>query len=334
MVVRERGKGFQVDFMVAGRRYRPPVFGSAEAAIKWEVEARTALRFGKHLPELPTIGKTLQEGTIGNALKQAKEKWWDYKRGSSKTVLNAELFVAWVGPKRKARMALSEDMVHDFIRYLRDERKVSGSTINRYLSAISVLMRYARVERPIMPRFLDGRARHRFFSDGEIDLVIQTLALWGRDRERDLFIFLVDTGARPYAEACRLQWARIDNRRVTFVGTKNGDNRTIPLTQRAWEAVERHRMLTLKNDGPWTDIEQWQMVNLWRNVRNHIPVLRDTVVYTARHTCASKQVSKGIDLLRVMKWMGHRTYQTTLGYAHLTPDHLVENVRALEIELG
>ncbi|SEI18618.1 Phage integrase family protein [Rhizobium tibeticum] len=55
-----------------------------------------------------------------------------------------------------------------------------------------------------------------------------------------------------------------------------------------------------------------------------------TRVYTARHTCASCQVIKGIDLMRVMKWMGHRSYQTTLGYAHLAPDHLMDNLRALK----
>ncbi|NLS01987.1 site-specific integrase [Rhizobium sp. P32RR-XVIII] len=330
MAVRARGKGYQVDFMLAGSRYRPPVFGSEEAAIKWEVEARTALRVGRKLPDLPPIAETLQEGTIGNALKQAKEKRWAYKRGSSRTVLNAELFVAWAGPKQKASTALCEDSIHKFIRYLLDQRRVCGSTVNRYLSAISVLIRYARLERPALPRFLDGRARYRFFSDEEVDLVIQTLTLWGRPRECDLFVFWVDTGARPYAEACRLRWEYVGDRKVTFVDTKNGDDRTLPLTPRAWEALERQRMAALGNDGPWTDIQQWQMVDLWRNIRAHIPALRDTVVYTARHTCASRQVIKGVDLLRVMKWMGHRTYQTTLGYAHLAPNHLIDNLRALE----
>ncbi|MDX1068976.1 site-specific recombinase XerD [Sinorhizobium medicae] len=331
MAVRERGKGYQVDFAVAGVRYRPPVFASAEDAVKWEAEARAAVRLGKTLPSLPTFVEGLQESSIGHALKQAKEKRWAYKRGSSRTVSNAEKFAEWVGKKEKVSIALSEDKIHEFVRYLINKRKVCGSTVNRYLSAISVMIEHARVERPELPYQSKGKTRQRFFTDEEVDLVIQTLSLWGKSRERDLFIFLVDTGARPYAEACSLRWENIGNRRVTFVGTKNGDDRTLPLTTRAWEAVQRQRSGAQGQlEGPWFDIADWQMVEVWRNIRAHFPALKDTVVYTARHTCASRQVIDGIDLLRVMKWMGHRSYQTTLGYAHLAPDHLMENLRVLE----
>ncbi len=44
------------------------------------------------------------------------------------------------------------------------------------------------------------------------------------------------------------------------------------------------------------------MVDIWRSIRSHLSALEDTVVYTARHTCASCQVIKGIDLTRVMRW--------------------------------
>lgn len=72
------------------------------------------------------------------------------------------------------------------------------------------------------------------------------------------------------------------------------------------------------------------MIDIWRSIRSHLPALEDTIAYTARHTCASWQVIKGIDRMRVMKWMGHRSYQTTLGYTHLAPDHLMDNLRAVE----
>jgi site-specific recombinase XerD len=72
------------------------------------------------------------------------------------------------------------------------------------------------------------------------------------------------------------------------------------------------------------------MIELWRNVRAHLPTLEDTVVYTARHTCASWQVQRGIDLMRVKEWMGHTSFQTTLGYSHLSPKHLMDNLSVLE----
>ncbi|WP_173489390.1 tyrosine-type recombinase/integrase, partial [Marinobacterium sp. xm-d-509] len=46
---------------------------------------------------------------------------------------------------------------------------------------------------------------------------------------------------------------------------------------------------------------------------------KDVVLYTLRHTCASRLVQRGADLRRVMQWMGHTNINTTLRYAKLTP---------------
>lgn len=273
-------------------------------------------------------------GTLGNALRAAKEKRWAYKRGSTRTVLNAENFVKWAGEKVLAHVALSDDNIHKFVKYLFNERKVSGSTVNRYLSAVSVLIEYAKVT-PVKLPYQDKNPKvHRFFSEEEYDLIVQTLTLWSRIDERDLFIFLVDTGARPYSEATSAGWSQFRDRKVTFgtadIQTKNLTTRTLPLTTRAYEAVERMRQRKGNQEGPWSDISEWQMIELWRNLRAHLPQIADTVPYTARHTCASWQVQRGIDLMRVKEWMGHKSYQTTLEYAALAPKHLLDNLAALE----
>lgn len=41
---------------------------------------------------------------------------------------------------------------------------------------------------------------------------------------------------------------------------------------------------------------------------------------------------KGVDLPTVQKLMGHSDIQTTMMYAHLAPDHLVEAVDKLDFE--
>lgn len=333
MAVTQRGSGYQAEFVIKGTRYRKQ-FEKHELAEKWELETRMAIKLGKALPDAPEeqIGGS-DAGTVGNALRAAKEKRWAYQRGSSRAVLNAEKFVEWVGAKTSAKAALHEDKIHEFVRHLMNDRKVTGSTINRYLSSISVLIKFARVERPDLPYQEKGASRLRCFTEAEVELIIQTLTLWGRLAERDLFIFLIDTGARPYSEGTSARWSQFRDRTVTFGElqlTKTGKARTIPLTTRALEAVARQKALKDNQEGPWTDITEWQMIELWRNVRAHLPQLADTVVYTARHTCASWQVQRGVDLLRVKEWMGHNSYQTTLGYAHLAPKHLMDNLAVLE----
>jgi integrase len=333
MAVSPRGSGYQAEFVVKGERYRKQ-FETHDLAVKWELETRTALKLGKPLPDAPEqqIGGA-DAGSIGNALRAAKEKRWAYQRGSTRAVLNAEKFVEWVGAKTPAKAALHEDKIHEFVRHLKNDRKVTGSTINRYLSSISVLIKFARVARPELKYQEKGPSRLRYFTEEEVALVIQTLTLWGRLSERDLFIFLIDTGARPYSEGTSSRWSQFRDRTVTFGElqlTKTGKARTIPLTTRALEAVARQKALKGNHEGPWTDITEWQMIELWRNVRGHLPQLSDTVVYTCRHTCASWQVQRGVDLLRVKEWMGHNSYQTTLGYAHLAPKHLMDNLAVLE----
>ena len=52
--------------------------------------------------------------------------------------------------------------------------------------------------------------------------------------------------------------------------------------------------------------------------------------HTLRHSTASWMAQAGVDLARVMKFMRHSSFEMTLRYAHLRPDHLDGAVAALE----
>lgn len=329
MAVRKRGNKFMADFMVAGVRYREH-FPTAEAAERWEEDTRIALKRGAELPPPPaaSVGGS-DRGTIKEVFRSAKVLHWEKLKSSETTVRVAQLYLNWVGEKSTPAEALSLTKIRQYVEYLITVKKVKNSTINYHLSMICVLLKYANMPRPEdLPWQKRQAGRIRYMTEQEVDLVIQTLTLWGENKIRDLFIFLVDTGARPKAEAMALRWTNFRDRFVTFEDTKNGTTRTLPMTKRAQEAVERQRMSN--QDGPWRGIGYNRVNKVWNNIRSHIPSLDDTVVYTARHTCASWQVIAGIDLRRVMMWMGHTDIKTTLNYAHLSPQHLMDNVAALE----
>ena len=50
--------------------------------------------------------------------------------------------------------------------------------------------------------------------------------------------------------------------------------------------------------------------------------MRDVVVYTFRHTCATRLVQRGADIRRVKDWMGHGNIETTMRYAKLVPEDI------------
>jgi len=79
-----------------------------------------------------------------------------------------------------------------------------------------------------------------------------------------------------------------------------------------------------RNDGP-LDRRLW----FERAVRR--AELRPAFRYhDCRHTFCSRLVSAGVPLLEVKELAGHRSFQTTLRYAHLSPDHLKRAIEKVE----
>src|SRR3546814_10106842 len=109
-----------------------------------------------------------------------------------------------------------------------------------------------------------------------------------------LCIFLVDTGAR-LGEAIGLRWNDIHEERATFWITKSGKSRTLPLTDRALEAVNAQNS---RLDGPFADIDQQRFRSVWNAAKTEIGLGNDAdvVPHVLRHTCASRLVRRGADI--------------------------------------
>lgn len=334
MAVRKRGSSWLADFMVAGTRYRETFKMQDEAAV-WEEDTRTALKRGLPLPKAKSEAEKqkLRAGTIREVLDRASREHWA-NLPDPQARKNAELFVRWCGPKASLQQALSEENVRKFMHeHLRDERHCSNSTINKYMNSISILIQHSDVTPYKLPRQKDRQGgRKRFFTQAEVRQITQTLKLWGRHDALDFFHVLLDTGARPYVELKAAKWSDIVNgTHISFNESKDGNARTLPLTERSRKIIER--IQAQREDlqaGPFSHITQPMMHCLWDRVRAHHPNLKDAPLYTTRHTCASWQAMAGIDMRRIQVWLGHKSIQTTQIYAHLSPDHLVDNLRALE----
>ncbi|WP_432613059.1 tyrosine-type recombinase/integrase [Halomonas alkaliantarctica] len=128
------------------------------------------------------------------------------------------------------------------------------------------------------------------------------------------------TGAR-WSEVQFLRAELVRDGRVTYVDTKNGRSRSVPLSDELYQRLKAH--------GPqigWLfprDAYQ-AFTNAINNAGITLPKGQRT--HVLRHTFASHFIMNGGNLLTLQKILGHQSIQMTMRYAHVAPDHLTEAV--------
>ena len=124
-------------------------------------------------------------------------------------------------------------------------------------------------------------------------------------------------------EILKMEYKNYHNGSVTIYETKNNTNRTIPLTQRAQEILQRNKSFKFKNH----EMRSW-----WDRVKCYLNLQEDEefVFHCLRHSCASRLVRKKVPIQVVKDWLGHKSLSVTLRYAHLSQENLEEARDALE----
>jgi len=156
------------------------------------------------------------------------------------------------------------------------------------------------------------------------------------------FILCLNTGMRK-AELENLEWSDVDlERRKIRIHRKDiwqpkTGERDIPINQKLFDLLsnlkEKNEKVPQSNfvfpdkEGGITKTKyRLQLIKIAKkaNIENL------TKLHSLRHTFASHLVMNGVDLPTVQKLMGHSDIQTTMIYAHLSADHLIEAVDKLD----
>lgn len=217
---------------------------------------------------------------------------------------------------------LSKRILMDY-RSKRLSEGVSASTINRDMYRLSgmftkliQLEEFAGVH-PVhgLPPLAEANPEMTFLNKAEIALLLKSFT------GDDLLVALlgISTGGR-WSELATLKPAQIVNGRVTFLKTKNGKKRTVPISSELESLIKKNARGNLFN------VDYVSFCKVLKMVKPDIPANQAT--HILRHTFASHFMMNGGNIIALQQILGHANIQQTMTYAHLSPEYL-QNAVAL-----
>jgi integrase len=228
---------------------------------------------------------------------------------------------------------------------------VTGSTANKELMRLghvlnrAVTWGYIRAnpargikrakEAPGRVRYLAPEERDKLLNGADMTVKATDGRTWTVHRApnpvlRLYILAALQTGARR-GELAALTWGDVDMkvRTLTFLHTKNGHARTVPMTDTLREALAAlprplspgSRVL------PERDLKVLSRAFARLVTDLEMPNLR---FHDLRHDAASTLTMAGVAQRAVMEILGHRDPRMTMRYQHLSPGHLKDAMRALD----
>ena len=178
---------------------------------------------------------------------------------------------------------------------------------------------------PPFPRLKKPKGRCRWVTVEEEKRLLAVAA----KHLRPLIAIAVDTGGRR-GEMLGLDWRNVDLARgsITFVDTKNGEDRSVRLTERAKRVLAD---LGPQDSGPVFTYRGKAIADVKHSFdrAKELAGIEDLRFHDLRHTFASRLVQQGVSLYEVMHLTGHKSFSMVQRYAHLAPDFQERAIEAL-----
>ncbi|CTP95328.1 tyrosine-type recombinase/integrase [Escherichia coli] len=197
------------------------------------------------------------------------------------------------------------------------EDGISAATINRDIYRLSgmfstlIKLEEFRKENPCkgLEPLKEAPPAMTYLAKSEISKLLDTLT--GDDRR--VALLCLSTGAR-WGEGSTLRGEQVNHGRVTFLKTKNGKKRTVPISE------ELEKEIKTSDTGPLFKVDYENFCELLRQVKPDLP--RGQATHVLRHTFASWFMMNGGNIIALQQILGHASIQQTMVYAHLAPDYL------------
>jgi len=217
-------------------------------------------------------------------------------------------------------------------------RSVKPSTVNRELGLLRHCLDVATREwgiplaaNPVaMTRMAQGMVRReRRLHRHELESLEQA-AKFGRNPVLlPLIHFALETGMRQ-GEILNAKWRDVDvsARTIRIPSTKNGYQRTIPLTSRAFRILIDFQPTDRE---PIFDISKSALVQAWRRLVRRAGV-RDLRFHDLRHEAISRFFEYGLTPPEVASISGHKDASMLMRYAHSRPSEIQRKLARLVVQ--
>jgi len=250
--------------------------------------------------------------TLGHLLVIAQEPVWGHTKTWAGSIRQATKVVELIGDS--VNIQDINNLTVD--RLKADLSHLKPATINRYISKLSAMLRYAD-RRGWLPHGMptidwnkEPKAEIRWLKDDELRQLFELSA----PVYRDLWKVLLQTGARV-SEVLELKPEDRDQGLLVFGDTKNGDTRIVPETPDVSQILSQRL--------PW-GITYWEARVEWDRVRGCMGLQEDTrfTIHALRRTAATRLLQNKENLAVAQKLLGHRNIKTTLKYSAVEVDDL------------
>lgn len=341
MAIRNKGNKFQVDVSVKGVRAPRVSVDTYTEAEQIEARFKSHLLAGGDPAELAPEGAQAvapDVKTLGMALDAAFKDNWQGRKAEASSLRNGTVWCDLLGYDFPLA-----DLDFTAISKACDTLSAQGnkaSTINRKVAALRVMIGAAvdrtwMLRRPKFPKFKEYTGRLRYYSDDEVNSLIDWVS--GNPMMRDLFILAVQTGIR-HGNLIGLTKRDIDlDRGLIKLEVNKGDKRrSVLITKEARRVLVRLVAGCAKDhDTLFPDVTAMKSKHISNTIKawkasQGLPQDDEACFHTFRHTTCSRMVQAGTPILVVKEWMCHETLDTTMRYAHLAPDNLNLALAALE----
>ena len=222
----------------------------------------------------------------------------------------------------------------DYHRFTRkNSKQVTNTKVGYLKTVLDEMVEDGFIKDVSFPRRLKEKKQkvHYLTADMEREL-LSWLNCMQRNREaKDIIECLIDLGCRVN-ELLNLEkrFVDFDNNQINFNDRKNDNAVAVPMTNRV-NSILRRYYREVKDFDKVFSLNYSELNAIWQKARTDLGYA-DKKFYTlhlCRHTCASRLVQRGCQLLLVKDWLGHEDIKTTMIYAHLAPKALHSIVEVL-----